>query len=184
MAILSGSLLQAFLRGRYRTFRITVRPRCSSSSLPNIAYLRYMSCCRKRWPERIVADPGTPQYGALSVSLWYVLPGTFAVLIRPECFYPRPDVVSLFIELSARDDRRLDGDGLNLFHLLVKSAFWGRRKTLAKALADSPHIDLDRAMVLGILREMGIDEKIGENMSVAEYTILTARLQEAIRAAN
>ncbi len=140
---------------------------------------------QKEMAERIVARPGAPQYGALSVSLGMYYRARSLFSIRPECFYPRPDVVSLFIELSARDDLRLDVDGLNLFHLLVKSAFWGRRKTLAKALADSPHIDLDRAMVLGILREMGIDEKIrGENMSVAEYTILTARLQEAIRAAN
>lgn len=140
---------------------------------------------QKEMAGRIVAAPGTAQYGALSVALGIYYRARSLFGIRPECFYPRPDVVSVFIELAMRDDVGLDEEGLALFHLLVKSAFWGRRKTLSKALADSPHIDLDRKVVLGVLGEMGMDERIrGENMSVAEYTILTARIQEAIRAGN
>lgn len=140
---------------------------------------------QREMAERIVAVPGSPQYGALSVALGIYYRARSLFSIRPECFYPRPDVVSVFIELSARNDVSLDRDGLELFHLLVKSAFWGRRKTLVKALADSPHIDLDRGMVLRVLGEMGIDEKIrGENMSVAHYTVLAIKIAEAIHAGN
>jgi 16S rRNA (adenine1518-N6/adenine1519-N6)-dimethyltransferase len=140
---------------------------------------------QREMAERIVAGPGTPRYGALSVSLGMYYRARAMFNIRPECFYPRPDVVSVFIELKMRDELPLDEEGLRLYHLLVKSAFWGRRKTLAKALAESPHIDLDRGVVLGVLNEMGIDDKIrGENMSVSQYTMLTARLQEAIRASS
>ncbi len=161
---------------------------CSSEALFRIAAeYRIPSVyvmLQREMARRITAAPGSSEYGALSVSLGIYYRARTLFSIPPECFYPRPDVVSVFIGLDLRQDTALGGEALALFHLLVKSAFWGRRKTLLKALAESPHIALDRETVADVLAGMGLDSRIrGEDMSVADFITLSERLREAADAA-
>ncbi|OPZ39724.1 MAG: Ribosomal RNA small subunit methyltransferase A [Spirochaetes bacterium ADurb.BinA120] len=161
---------------------------CSSEALFRIASdYRIPSVyvmLQREMARRITAAPGSPEYGALSVSLGIYYRARTLFSIPPECFYPRPDVVSVFIALDLRRDVELDGEKLALFHLLIKSAFWGRRKTLIKALSESPHIALDRKTVADVLAGMGFDSRIrGEDMSIADFMALSEGLKEAANAA-
>lgn len=96
---------------------------------------------QKEMAERIWASPGTKSYGAFTITLGYYYNVGRRFNVPRESFFPRPDVASVFIELKRRPPV-LSFDENRMFHLLVKSAFWGRRKTLYRALAESPHINV------------------------------------------
>ncbi len=128
---------------------------------------------QKELAERITASPGAKSYGALTVTLgFYYEPRRIFTLPR-ESFYPRPDVTSSFLKLSRRPSLPLIGKEIELFHLLVKSAFWGRRKTILTALSGSPHVDIGREGAAHILAEAGIEQgRRGEDLSRDEYVAL------------
>jgi len=128
---------------------------------------------QKEVAERITAEPGSKSYGALTVTLGFYYEARRLLTLPRESFYPRPDVTSSFLVLSRRPSLSLDGDGVELFHRLVKSAFWGRRKTIVAALAGSPHLDLDREAAARILAAAGIETgRRGEELTREEYVAM------------
>ncbi len=136
---------------------------------------------QKEMADRLVARPGTPEYGALTVSLGFYYTITHAFTIPRDAFLPAPDVTSSFLKLARREKPLLEGDHVRAFHLLVKSAFWGRRKTLRRALTDSPHISLPGDELNRIFAETGINpERRGEQLSIDEFCLLANTLQDGI----
>ncbi len=128
---------------------------------------------QKEMGDRMAASCGTGNYGAMSVTLSYYFDIKLLFYVPGESFFPRPDVKSSFLKLS-RKERMLDEEGETLFHLIVKSAFWGRRKTILKALSDSPHMNYERVFLKEALESCGIDSSIrGENLGLTEYINLT-----------
>jgi 16S rRNA (adenine1518-N6/adenine1519-N6)-dimethyltransferase len=84
--------------------------------------------------ERLTAEPGTKQYGLLTVLLgaWAEVERLF--LIPPEAFYPVPSVMSQVVRVTFKTEPPvLVADG-PLFVALVKTAFSSRRKTLRNNL--------------------------------------------------
>ena len=128
---------------------------------------------QKEMAERIVSRPGQKSYGALSVTLGFYYEAKALMKVPREAFYPRPDVASSFLVLSRRASLPLQGGEIGLFHALVKSAFWGRRKTLLTALSASPHLDLGRGPAARLLEEAGIDGgRRGEELGRDEFVAL------------
>lgn len=78
--------------------------------------------------ERLAAQPGTKAYGPISVIAQLL--GRVAVIgkLPPECFWPRPDVTSAFVELLPRDDAPDIDRGA--FADAVTQLFTTRRKQL------------------------------------------------------
>ncbi len=146
---------------------------CSTEILFTIAQYdapRVYVMLQKELAERIIAGPGHKNYGALTVTLgFYYLPEILFPVSR-EAFFPRPEVASSFVGLSRRKEFSLQGEDISLFHILVKSAFWGRRKTIRTALSKSPHLGIGREDVERMLVEAGIDNNIrGEALGLNEY---------------
>lgn len=136
---------------------------------------------QKEMAERITAKPGTGNYGALTVTLLYYFEPHILFHISGESFFPKPDVKSSFMKLVRKPLYFRQLKDLNQFQLVVKSAFWGRRKTLLKSLTDSPHMKLDKVTVEKTLLECGISPGVrGETLSLPEFIKLT----EGIIAAN
>ncbi len=159
---------------------------CSSEILFRLATAyraeRIFVMLQREMAERIYSEPGTDNYGALSVALQYYYVPRFLFTIDRSSFYPQPDVVSSFISLERRGDIPDDAGTTELFHRIVKSSFWGRRKTLVKSLAESPHLDFSRDEIAGALRSLGIDERTrGENLGVEDFKRLSAALLPAVR---
>ena len=128
---------------------------------------------QKELADRIAASPGDKSYGALSVTLGFYYQPKALFKVSRESFYPRPEVTSTFLMLARRGSFPLEGDDIAIFHDLVKSAFWGRRKTLLTALSGSPHIDLDRVRAARMLADAGIDgTRRGEELGLNEYVAL------------
>ncbi|MBN2038554.1 MAG: ribosomal RNA small subunit methyltransferase A [Spirochaetes bacterium] len=151
---------------------------CSSEILFQLA-LKYQIndifvMLQKEMAERIKASPGTKNYGALSVTLGLYYDPEILFKIDKQSFYPQPDVASSFIHLKKKNNTGLDKDETELFHLIVKSAFWGRRKTLRKSLLESPHSDLSREKVINVLIENNMDKDIrGENLTIDDFIKIT-----------
>lgn len=112
--------------------------------------------------DRMVAQPGTGEYGRLSVMLQYrfVLDKLFDV--PASAFQPPPKVHSAVVRLLPRPAEELAVRNLDLFGRVVAAAFGQRRKmlrnTLAAFVSDS---DLAALQVEPSLR--------GENLAVADY---------------
>ncbi|HOT45695.1 MAG TPA: 16S rRNA (adenine(1518)-N(6)/adenine(1519)-N(6))-dimethyltransferase RsmA [Spirochaetota bacterium] len=154
---------------------------CSSEML--FQFTRYTAprvyvMLQKELADRVTASPGGKSYGALTVTLGFYYETRRVFTVPRESFYPRPDVMSAFLKLSRRAALPLAGGEIGLFHLLVKSAFWGRRKTILAALSGSPHMDIGREGAARILAEVGIDRgRRGEELGLEEYIALARAMR-------
>jgi 16S rRNA (adenine1518-N6/adenine1519-N6)-dimethyltransferase len=119
--------------------------------------------------ERICSGPGDKSYGALTLNLGLYFEASRLFDIPRSAFYPRPDVISSFMRLR-RKERTGHTRKREVFHLLVKSAFWGRRKTILKSLSASPHMGLTREKVTLLLEKSGIEKSArGEELGMEEF---------------
>ncbi len=119
--------------------------------------------------ERICSGPGEKSYGALTLNLSLYFKSKRLFDIPRSAFYPRPDVISSFMHLKRKE---MTGDirRRKVFHLLVKSAFWGRRKTILKSLSASPHLEISREKGELLLDMSGIEKSVrGEELGMEEF---------------
>ena len=84
---------------------------------------------------RLVAPPGTKDYGVLSVLTQHAADASLAFHVPLACFRPRPEVGSSVVSLVMRR-RSADPDAERRFVRTVRAAFAHRRKTLANSLRD------------------------------------------------
>ena len=118
---------------------------------------------------RMTAEPGTPDYGRLTVTLQALFRVTRLFVIPPGAFRPAPKVDSAFVRLVPLGDAKPTINDEALFARIVAAAFGQRRKTLRNALAAI----CDEA----VLRGADINPSArGETLSVADYVRLANAL--------
>jgi 16S rRNA (adenine1518-N6/adenine1519-N6)-dimethyltransferase len=128
---------------------------------------------QKEMAERIVSKPGTESYGAMTVMLAAKYTSAIAFDASPASFYPSPDVTSSILVMRRSQTIALTSNEFVIFALLVKSAFWGRRKTLVKSCSSSPHHKFERAILLDALSSLGLNDAIrGEALSVDQFAAI------------
>lgn len=119
--------------------------------------------------QRITADPGSRQYGYLSVHCQHHCNVQLGFRVAPSCFVPRPRVSSAMIALRRKEipqDPGFESD----FEAIGKAAFGHRRKTLANSLGKH---SLFGAVSNKILKRAEIDgSRRAESLSVAEFETL------------
>jgi len=89
---------------------------------------------QKEVVERLVAEPGTSDYGRLSVMLQYRFYMDWLLDVPPECFDPAPKVDSAVIRLIPRPAAELSAKDEEKFAAVVAAAFAQRRKMLRNNL--------------------------------------------------
>ena len=89
---------------------------------------------QKEVVERIVAGPGTADYGRLSVMLQYRFVADWLLDVPPESFDPPPKVDSAVVRLIPRPAEELSARDPERFAALVTAAFAQRRKMLRNNL--------------------------------------------------
>lgn len=126
--------------------------------------------------DRLVGEPGTKQYGALTVFTRGVFDVRSVCIVSAGSFFPAPKIDSAVVALTPRE-RPIDVDDPT-FASVVRASFEARRKTLRNALLRVREADVvDRALALA-----GIDGKRrGETLSVEEFAAL-ARAVDTSRA--
>lgn len=124
--------------------------------------------------DRLVARPGTADYGVLSLMAQYAAHITKAFKVSAQCFRPRPEVGSAVVLLRRKESPPLKSEEEPRFAALVKAAFAHRRKTLVNSLRDEGY---DHALVVGALNEMEILPTIrAESLSLEQFIALTQRV--------
>lgn len=93
---------------------------------------------QREFADRLAAEPGTPEYGRLTVTVHLQADVETLEHVPRTAFDPRPRVDSTIVKLVPRTpDYDVDPD---LFRDVVRAAFTQRRKTLKNALLNTRHI--------------------------------------------
>ena len=122
--------------------------------------------------DRLVAVPGTREYGVLTVLIGHSAQVKRLLALPPGAFRPPPKVHSALVQLRfhAPDPPVRD---LSVFRGLVQAVFTRRRKTLANALLafreSSPQPALERAGIDGKRRP--------ETLTIAEFARLSDEME-------
>ncbi|HMU54828.1 MAG TPA: 16S rRNA (adenine(1518)-N(6)/adenine(1519)-N(6))-dimethyltransferase RsmA [Nitrospira sp.] len=123
---------------------------------------------------RLIAGPGRPDYGVLSVMAQHVAEVTKEFYVSPHCFRPKPDVGSAVVSVRPKNLPERSVEEASRFGALVRGAFAHRRKTLVNSLRDEAY---DQKSVTAALETLGISATArAENLSVAQFVALEARL--------
>jgi len=98
--------------------------------------------------ERIVAAPGSDEYGALSVNVQAVAIARLLFRVAPGSFVPPPKVESATVRIDPRPDPVITPDEEAVFRRFVRDAFGMRRKQMRRVLREVLAIDAERASAL------------------------------------
>ena len=127
---------------------------------------------QKEVAERMNAQPGGKDFGALSVAVQFYCDTEIVAKVPRHLFVPQPNVDSIVIALRVRPERKYRVDSEDLFFKVVEAAFGQRRKTLLNSIASMGNLSKD--MVKEALEEAGIDPKRrGETLSLDEFANLS-----------
>src|SRR5262245_4136058 len=125
--------------------------------------------------ERIAASPGEKAYGTITVRLAYAGVSRRLFSVAPGAFWPKPAVVSSFVEIAFHRRPPVAVHDEKLLFRVVRAAFAQRRKTLRNTLPLLPEAPPER--LPEIAARSGIDlSKRGEALSLAEF----ARLADTV----
>ncbi len=98
--------------------------------------------------ERIVAAPGSDDYGALSANVQGVANAKLLFRVAPGSFLPPPKVESAAIRIDPRTDPVVQPEEEEGFRRFVRDAFGMRRKQMRRVLREVLSIDAERAGAL------------------------------------
>lgn len=105
--------------------------------------------------DRIVAAPGSSDYGALSVNVQGFARARMLFRVAPGSFVPPPKVESAVVRIDPRDDPVVGQESEAAFRRFVQDAFGMRRKQMRRVLREVCGLSADRAEA--ILAAAGID---------------------------
>jgi 16S rRNA (adenine1518-N6/adenine1519-N6)-dimethyltransferase len=115
--------------------------------------------------ERMAADPGTPQYGRLSVTLQSLFAVRKLFRVPPGAFFPAPAVDSAAVRLVPLGRERPRIADRARFEAVVAAGFGQRRKTLRNALS--------QLVAPSTLVGLGIDPGArAETLTVAQFAAI------------
>lgn len=111
---------------RHRSLWDYLKAMCRSTAL--------RSWCRKKWQTVCRWEPGTKEYGALSLAVQYYAKPEIVAIVPPNCFMPRPNVGSAVIRLTRHKEVPVQVNDEKLMFKIIRASFNQRRKTLANGL--------------------------------------------------
>jgi 16S rRNA (adenine1518-N6/adenine1519-N6)-dimethyltransferase len=126
---------------------------------------------------RIAANPGTKEYGILSVfTKFYGVP-KILFTVSPNCFYPKPKVTSAVLNIRLHEKLSAEVNR-QLFATVVKTTFGKRRKTLRNSLQYLPfEEDVVSRIITGLIFSL---DKRPEELSVEQFIQLTQQIEQFV----
>ena len=132
---------------------------------------RLVAMVQKEVAERMAAQPGGKEYGALSVAIQYYTEPEIAFLVPPSSFIPAPTVDSAVIVCKRREQPPVQVSDEALFFRIVKAAFSLRRKMLCNSLKN---MGISSDACAAWLERAGIDgRRRAETLSLEDFAQLT-----------
>ena len=140
---------------------------------------RLVAMVQKEVAERMAAQPGGKEYGALSVAIQYYTEPEIAFIVPPTSFIPAPAVDSAVIVCKRRQKPPVEVCDEALFFRVVKAAFSLRRKMLSNSLKN---MGIQAEQVAKWLELADVDGKRrAETLSLEDFAKLTNSFNEAVK---
>lgn len=134
---------------------------------------------QKEAAQRICADVGTRQSGAVTVAVNYYAKPSMLFGVSAGSFMPAPKVDSAVIRLDILSEPEVTVDNEKLFFTIVKSAFGQRRKTLPNSL--SAGLSISKTQIITALENAGIPQNYrAEQLSMQQLATLSNALNAII----
>lgn len=129
---------------------------------------------QKEVASRMQAQPGTKDYGALSLAVQYYAEPYIVANVPPNCFMPRPGVGSAVIRLTRHTNMLVYVKDEKLMFRLIRASFNQRRKTLANGLYNSPELTFTKEEIAAAIEQLGRGASIrGEALTLEEFAKLS-----------
>ena len=133
---------------------------------------------QKEVAERMNAEPGNKDYGALSLLVQYYCDTKIVRKVSPNCFIPRPKVDSIVIRLDRLQEPRVKVENEKLFFDIIRNSFNMRRKTLWNGVKN---IGANKEKLEMAFEKAGIDPKRrGETLTIEEFGRLSDCINEVL----
>ena len=133
---------------------------------------------QKEVADRMKAEPGTKDYGALSLAVQYYAKPYIAAFVPPNCFMPRPNVGSAVIRLDCLARVPVEVHNEKLMFRLIRASFNQRRKTLQNGIANSAELSFTKEQAARAIEQAGFDVRIrGEKLGLEEFARLADELE-------
>lgn len=137
--------------------------------------VRIVATIQKELAERIVAQPRSKDYSALSIWIQSQAKAQIVRVMPPSVFWPRPKVDSAIVDIRTQKVLRDRIDDIDFFHQFVRTVFLHRRKLLRSALVGSMKEHLDKAAVDALLAELNLPaDSRAEQLSIEDMIQLAA----------
>lgn len=126
---------------------------------------------QKEVASRMLADPGSKDYGVLTLMLAYYSRIEHIMNVSRNCFYPRPDVDSTVVRITPREQKRVEVKNETVFKNLIRAAFQKRRKTISNSFSD--FFGIGKEQINNELQHLGIScRKRPENLTIEEFACI------------
>ena len=123
--------------------------------------------------QRMQAQPGTKDYGALSLAVQYYAKAEVVANVPPNCFIPRPSVGSAVVRLLRHERPPVQTKDEARMFALIRASFNQRRKTMVNSLGNAGELHISKEQVFEALAQMGLSPTIrGESLSLEQFARL------------
>lgn len=133
---------------------------------------------QKEVAERMQAQPGTKDYGALTLAVGYYTDPQILFLVSPDSFVPQPKVGSAVISLKKKElTEQQRSDAKDIF-TVVRAAFNQRRKSMANALSNAGVLGRTKDEITEAVQAAGFDTNVrAEALTPDDFIRLTECLK-------
>ncbi len=133
---------------------------------------------QKEVAERMAAEPGSKDYGSLTLAVGYYARARQVMEVPPSSFIPQPGVGSAVVNLTRYTEPRVKVRDEKYMFEVIRTSFNQRRKTLSNSLSNNPALGVTRDEIQAALEKMGMNDKVrGEILSLEQFAELSDILQ-------
>lgn len=134
---------------------------------------------QKEVAERMIAEPGSKTYGALSLAVRYYTDPEISFIVEPESFMPRPKVESAIVHMKRHSTPPVSVKDEKMLFDVIRASFNERRKTLQNGIANYAGFSYSKEQVGEALDKCGLERTVrGEKLSLEEFACLADVLSE------
>lgn len=132
---------------------------------------------QKEVADRVTAQPGSRNYGTISIFAQLYCEVEKQLTVTRENFYPLPKVDSEVVAFRVRNEPLVAVPDELFFEKLVRTSFLRRRKTLLNALKATDYFNRGKEKILEALSASGIDpQRRPETLSIGEFSELSRQI--------
>ena len=134
---------------------------------------------QKEVAERLGAEPGNKDYGAITLSINYYSDANIVMTVPASCFMPRPNVGSAVIRLTSHK-KPVAVKNEKLMFDIIRASFNQRRKTLVNGLYNVGGLNKSKEELAAVLESIGLAANVrGETLTLEQFAALSDALSKS-----